>query len=98
MKAIILAAGFGTRLRPLTDSIPKALVKITDKTLLEIVIKKLHSAGFDEIYINVHTFADQIEHFIKATHFHANITLFYEKEILETGGGYPQHRKISEYR
>ena len=87
MKAIILAAGFGTRLRPLTNSLPKALVKITNKTLLEIVIGKLYSAGFDEIYINVHAFAGQIEHFIKTNPFHANITLFHEKEILETGGG-----------
>ena len=60
MKAMIFAAGLGTRLKPLTDSIPKALVPIAGKPLLEHVILKLKAAGFDEIIVNVHHFPDQI--------------------------------------
>ncbi len=58
MRAMILAAGLGTRLKPLTDSTPKALIKIKNHTLLELQIKKLKSEGFNEIIINVHHFAD----------------------------------------
>jgi len=60
MKAMIFAAGLGTRLKPLTDSMPKALVPIAGKPLLEHVILKLIAAGFDEIIVNVHHFPDQI--------------------------------------
>ena len=54
MKAMIFAAGLGTRLKPLTDTIPKALIPIAGKPLLEHIILKLKSSGFDEIIINVH--------------------------------------------
>ena len=57
---MIFAAGLGTRLKPLTDTMPKALVPVGGKPLLEILIRKLVASGFTEIVINVHHFADQI--------------------------------------
>ena len=88
MRAFILAAGLGTRLKPLTDNIPKALIKIKDKTLLEIVITKLTNSGFDKIIINVHHFAEQVIDFIEHKNFEAEISISNEKEkLLDTGGG-----------
>jgi NDP-sugar pyrophosphorylase family protein len=89
MKAMILAAGLGTRLKPLTDSTPKALIKIKNYTLLELQIKKLHSEGFDEIIINVHHFADKINIYLKQNnYFGCGISVSNESEkLLDTGGG-----------
>lgn len=89
MKAMIFAAGLGTRLKPLTDSMPKAMVPIAGKPLLEHVIRKLIAAGFDEIIINVHHFADQIIDFLKANdNFGVRIAISDETDaLLETGGG-----------
>ncbi len=89
MKAFVFAAGLGTRLKPLTDNLPKALVPIAGKPLLEHVILKLKSAGFDEILINVHHFADQIIDFVQANNaFDIRIEISDEREmLLETGGG-----------
>ncbi|MBQ1651585.1 MAG: NTP transferase domain-containing protein, partial [Paludibacteraceae bacterium] len=66
MKAMIFAAGLGTRLKPITDTIPKALVPIAGKTLLEHTIIKLKNEGFTDIVINVHHFAEQIISFLEA--------------------------------
>ena len=89
MKAMIFAAGLGTRLKPLTDSIPKALVPIAGKPLLEHVILKLKTAGFDEIIVNVHHFPDQIIDFLKANNnFDIRIEVSDERDqLLDTGGG-----------
>jgi len=89
MRAMILAAGLGTRLKPLTDSTPKALIKIKDKTLLELQINKLKSEGFGQIIINVHHFADQVKDHLKANNFfNCSIEISDESEkLLETGGG-----------
>ena len=89
MKAMIFAAGLGTRLRPLTDNRPKALVETGGKTLLELVITKLTAAGFDEIIVNVHHFAEQIIDFIRQNDgFGARIAISDERgELLDTGGG-----------
>lgn len=86
---MILAAGLGTRLKPLTDSTPKALIKIKDKTLLELQINKLKSEGFDQIIINVHHFADQIKNYLKVNnYFNCFIEISDESEkLLDTGGG-----------
>ena len=65
MKAMIFAAGLGTRLKPLTDHMPKALVPVAGKPMLEHVIEKLKASGFNEIVINVHHFANQIIDFLK---------------------------------
>jgi NDP-sugar pyrophosphorylase family protein len=88
MRAMILAAGLGTRLQPITNNLPKALVKIHDKTLLEITINHLVKNGFDQIIINVHHFAEQIIQFIKENNFNAEIIISDERnELLDTGGG-----------
>ena len=66
MKAMILAAGLGTRLRPLTDDRPKALVEIGGRTLLEITLSRLRSFGVAEVIVNVHHFADMIVEYLQA--------------------------------
>lgn len=88
MKAMILAAGYGTRLQPLTDEKPKALIEINGSALLHLVIQKLISVGVSEIIINTHHRADQIVSFIKKkNNFGIRIEFSYEPEILGTGGG-----------
>ena len=89
MKAIIFAAGLGTRLKPLTDSIPKALVPVGGKPLLWHMIRKLQKAGVDEFVINVHHFADLISDYLELEDwFGARIELSLEEDQpLETGGG-----------
>ena len=89
MKAMIFAAGLGTRLKPLTDTMPKALVPVAGKPMLEHVINKLKNAGFDEIIINVHHFAEQIIDFLQASN-NFGITIHISDEtnkLLDTGGG-----------
>ncbi len=84
---MILAAGFGTRLRPLTLTIPKALINVNGKPMIVHVLNRLIDAGIKEVVINVHHFADQIEKFFQLNDFPLNINLIHEKEILGTGGG-----------
>ena len=89
MKSIIFSAGIGTRLRPLTDKMPKALVPVGDVPMLERVIGQLKSAGITEFVVNVHHFAPQIEQFLKEnSNFGVKIDISREmSEPLETGGG-----------
>ena len=89
MKAMIFAAGLGSRLKPLTDTKPKALIEVAGKPMLEHVILKLKASGFTEIVINVHHFADQILDFLQANHnFGVDIHISDEtEELLDTGGG-----------
>lgn len=89
MKALVFAAGLGTRLKPLTDTMPKALVPVGGVPMLQIVLEKLRGAGYDEVIINVHHFADQIVDFVKAHDgFGMNILFSDETDLLrETGGG-----------
>ena len=89
MKAMILAAGLGTRLRPLTDHRPKALIQVGGVPLLEIVIRRLIRFGFRDIIINVHHFAEQVIAFIEEKNsFGVHIAISDEREqLLETGGG-----------
>ncbi len=89
MKAMIFAAGLGTRLKPITDTLPKALVPIAGKTLLEHVITKLAKAGFDDLIINVHHHADMICSFLKERkNFGLKISISDERKmLLDTGGG-----------
>jgi NDP-sugar pyrophosphorylase family protein len=89
MRAMILAAGLGTRLKPLTDSTPKALIKIKDHTLLELQIKKLKAEGFNQIIINVHHFAVKVKDYLKQNNFFdCSIEFSDESEKLrDTGGG-----------
>ncbi len=88
MKAMILAAGLGTRLRPLTDNRPKALVEINGRTLLEITLSRLRSFGVDEVVINVYHLADMILEYLKANaNFGMRIEVSREDVLLDTGGG-----------
>lgn len=88
-QAMIFAAGLGTRLKPLTDSMPKALVPVGGKPLLWHVVDRLKQAGFVRIVINVHHFADQIIDYVQANNnFGLDIRISDEREkLLETGGG-----------
>ena len=88
MKAMILAAGLGTRLRPLTDNRPKALVEIAGRTLLEITLSRLRAVGVREVIINVHHFADMILEYLKTNdNFGMRIEVSREEVLLDTGGG-----------
>lgn len=89
MKAMIFAAGLGTRLKPLTNKIPKALVEINGKTLLEYAVEKLKSVGVTEIVINVHYLAHKIEEYlIDKNYFNIDFAISDERdELLNTGGG-----------
>jgi len=87
MQAMILAAGLGTRLRPLTDAVPKALVPILQTPALEWLIRRLEKIGVTAIAINTHHFAKQVEGFVEQRVSESQITLFREAEILGTGGG-----------
>jgi NDP-sugar pyrophosphorylase family protein len=88
MKAMVLAAGLGTRLRPLTDDRPKALVQVVGKTLLEITLSRLRASGIHDVVVNAHHFADQIAQFLKDhDNFGMHIDLSREHILLDTGGG-----------
>ena len=88
MKAMVLAAGLGTRLRPITDNRPKALVEIAGRTLLEITLSRLRSFGIGEVIINVHHFADMILEYLKINdYFGMRIEISREEVLLDTGGG-----------
>ena len=89
MKAMIFAAGLGTRLKPLTDNMPKALVPLAGKTLLQWQIERLKSAGITDIVVNVHHFPDMIINYLHENdNFGCNILISDERNmLLETGGG-----------
>ena len=94
MKAMIFAAGLGTRLRPLTDHTPKALVSVAGKPMLERVILRLKEAGFNDITVNIHHFGEQIIEFLRANnYFGITIHLSDERDmLLDTGGGIKKAR------
>lgn len=95
-KAMLLAAGLGTRLKPFTDSHPKALMEINGVTLLERNITYLKKYGFTEFVINVHHFANQIRDFLQANNdFNVHIQISDESdEVLETGGGLVKAKEL----
>jgi NDP-sugar pyrophosphorylase family protein len=88
MKAMILAAGLGTRLRPLTDDHPKALVEVAGRTLLEITLSRLRAFGVFEVIVNVHHFADMVIDYLSAhNNFGMRVEVSREDVLLDTGGG-----------
>ncbi len=88
MKAMILAAGLGTRLRPLTDDRPKALVTVAGHTLLEITLLRLRSFGACEVIVNTHHYADMISRYLRDnSNFGMHIEVSREEVLLDTGGG-----------
>lgn len=91
MRAMVLAAGLGTRLRPLTDSRPKALVEINGRSLLEITLSRLRGFGINEVIVNAHHFADQLVDYLRAhKNFGMRIEISREEVLLDTGGGLKQ--------
>ncbi len=98
MKAMIFAAGTGSRLKPLTDTKPKALIEVGGKPLLQHVIEKLKTSGFTYIVINVHHLADQIIDFLQANdNFGIDIRIADERDyLLDTGGGIKNARHLLE--
>jgi len=91
MRAMILAAGLGTRLRPLTNDRPKALVEINGRSLLEITLARLRSFGIREVIVNVHHFADMVVDYLKAhDSFGMHVEISREEVLLDTGGGLKQ--------
>lgn len=88
MRAMILAAGLGTRLRPLTDDRPKALVEVAGHTLLEITLRRLRQFGIREVIVNVHHFAEMVVDYLKKNDdFGMRIEISREEVLLDTGGG-----------
>ena len=87
MKGMILAAGFGTRLAPLTDALPKALVPVAGRPMIAHAVETLRRAGCDELVVNAHHFADQIEEYFLRNDFGVPVHVVREREILGTGGG-----------
>ena len=92
MKAMILAAGLGTRLRPLTNDRPKALVEVAGHTLLEITLRRLASFGIQEVIVNLHHFADMVVDYLKEhDNFGMRVEISREDDVaLDTGGGLKQ--------
>jgi len=88
MKAMVLAAGLGTRLRPLTNDRPKALVEVAGRTMLEIALERLRCFGVREVIVNVHHQAEMIVEFLRVhENFGMRIAISREEDLLDTGGG-----------
>src|SRR5580700_5131052 len=88
MKAMVLAAGLGTRLRPLTDDCPKALVTVAGRTMLDICLSRLRQFGVDQVIVNTHHYAEMIREFLETNeNFGMRIEISHEEELLDTGGG-----------
>jgi mannose-1-phosphate guanylyltransferase len=94
MKALLLAAGLGTRLRPLTNFLPKCLVPIGNRPLLEYWLANLFDAGFDKILINTHYLSDIVVSYVRGTPWSDRIVLAHEPELLGTAGTIREHRKF----
>jgi mannose-1-phosphate guanylyltransferase len=86
MRALLLAAGFGTRLRPLTDTVPKCLVPIGGKPLLEIWLERLTAAGIGPFLLNTHYLPEQVEEFVRSSPYRQQVTLVNEPILLGTAG------------
>ena len=86
MKVLLLAAGLGTRLQPITNKIPKCLVPINGKPLLEYWLENLNKIGITDFLINTHYMNDKVEDFIKNSKYKDMVTLTYEKNLLNTAG------------
>lgn len=97
MKAMVFAAGLGTRLRPITDSLPKALVPVCGEPLLYHTLHKLKAAGYTDVVVNIHHFPEMIREYLDSNEFGIRIGISDESEkLLETGGGIQHARKLLE--
>jgi len=91
MNAILLAAGLGTRLKPLTDTTPKCMVNIKGQPLLKIWLEKLGSVNINSVLINTHYLSEKVESFVNNTNFVSNVSLSYEETLLGTAGTLLKH-------
>lgn len=97
MRAMIFAAGLGTRLRPLTDTRPKALVEVGGRPLLDIVAGRLVQAGVSSLVVNVHHFAEMVKAHLQASDYHVPVAVSDEsRQLLDTGGGVLAARPLLE--
>jgi mannose-1-phosphate guanylyltransferase len=94
MKAILLAAGLGTRLRPITDSVPKCLVPVGGQPLMTYWLKTLEGLGVEDILINLHYLAHQVRDYIEQSPYKDNVTLVHEPELIGTAGTLIAQRKF----
>src|SRR3989339_2285463 len=94
MKAAVLAAGLGTRLRPLTDICPKPLLPVLNRPLLGLVLAQLEDAGCLQVAVNTHHLADQVHDFLRSEPWGFLLSVSREPEILGTGGGLRQLGEI----
>lgn len=94
MKAAVLAAGLGTRLRPLTELVPKTLIPILNRPLLGLILAQMEDAGFVQVAVNTHHLAAQVEEFLASRPWGFNLSVSQEPEILGTGGGLRQMGEI----
>ena len=94
MKAILLAAGYGTRLRPITNNTPKCLVEVNGKPLLQYWIEMLFDAGVESILINTHYLAEKVTRFLDGLGYSDKITVVYEEELLGTAGTIKKNKKF----
>lgn len=92
MKAVLLSAGYGTRLKPLTDTVPKCLVPVQNKPLLGYWLDLLLPTPIDQILINTHYLAKQVRDFVQSSSWESSITLVHEEELLGTGGTLHRNR------
>jgi len=94
MRALLLAAGEGTRLRPLTEKLPKCLVPLAKKPLLAYWLEHLSEAGIEAFLINTHYLAEQVEEFVLSSPYKQKISLVYEKKLLNTAGTILKNRSF----
>ena len=94
MKSLLLAAGLGTRLKPVTDNIPKCLVPLQDRPLLSYWLSLLIKGGCHPILVNTHHFAQKVEEYIKASEYRNYVQIVFEKELLGTGGTVLKNRNF----
>ena len=92
--AMILAAGYGTRLRPITDEIPKPLIPVGDRTLLENILINLKNAGVAKFAVNTHHLADMMSDSVAESSWKESVSIFYEEDILGTGGPMVNAKKV----
>lgn len=97
MKALLLAAGLGTRLRPLTDSIPKCLVEIHGRPLLDYWLEMLTVAGVGPLLVNLHYFADAVRDYIADSEYRSQVVTVYEENLLGTAGTLLKNRSFFNY-
>lgn len=94
MPVLLLAAGLGSRLRPLTDSIPKCLVPIRGRPLLELWLELLDNAGMGPLIVNTHYHADAVRNFLDAGRWRDRVTIIHEESLLGTGGTLLANRNL----